>query len=187
MDATTVIKTLEEQHRNSAKHLGDTERALLESASRYLASVGYEGTLVRHVVYFLTHCGARLSQPAVALVTGRTDRTVGEIARMDVERFRKSVTFSPKENAGRPPKIARRLVPLITEYLLTNRVTSIVEILTFLRERHGLSVCRETVNDLLKQYDLWRLIQRPAPAAREAETQEAPPLSSAAPASPVHG
>jgi hypothetical protein len=186
MDAATVMETLEEKHRNSAKHIGPEERALLEFVSRYLESVEYEGTLVRHVVYFLTHCGARLSRPAVALVTNRTDRTVGEIRRMDVERFRKSVTFSPKENAGRPPKIARRLVPLVTEYLLTNRVTSLAEVLRFLQEKHGLSVCRDTLNDLFKQYDLWRLI---APAAREESPPPVaqPPLSSDAPASPARG
>jgi hypothetical protein len=186
MDAATVIETLEKEHRNSAMHIGAGERALLEFVSRYLESVGYEGTLVRHVVYLMTHCGARLSQAAVAVVTDRTDRTVGEIARMDVERFRKSVTFSPKENAGRPPKIAQRLVPLIAEYLLANRVTSLAEVLRFLQEKHGLSVCRDTLNDLFKQYDLWRLIAPAAPAqAPTAEGQ--PPLSSDAAVSLARG
>ena len=83
---------------------------------------------------------------------------------MDTERLRRSVTFSPKESAGRPPKIASKLVPLITEYLLQHRVTAKEEILRFLRERHGLSVCRDTLNDLLKKYELERLIQRPATA-----------------------
>lgn len=182
MDATTVIQTLEKEHRNSAMHIGPGERVLIEFVSQYLESVGGEGTLVRHVVYFLTHCGARLSKAAIAVLTDRTDRTVGEIARMDVERFRKSVTFSPKENAGRPPKIARRLVPLITEYLLANRVTSLAEVLRFLQEKHGLSVCRDTLNDLFKQYDLWRLIAAAAPAA-----EGQPPLSSDAAVSLAHG
>lgn len=193
MDAAEVFLTLEENHRNSAKHLGAKEKALVESACRYLASVDYEGTLVRHVVYFLTHCGARLSRQAVALVTGRTDRTVREIAHMDTERFRRSVTFSPRESAGRPPKIASKLVPLITEYLLQHRVTAKEEILRFLRERHGLSVCRDTLNDLLKNYGLERLIQRPAtaekapPADEALPAEEAPPLSSDAAVSPARG
>jgi len=46
MDAAEVFRTLEENHRNSAKHLGAKEKALVESACRYLASVDYEGTLV---------------------------------------------------------------------------------------------------------------------------------------------
>ena len=134
MDAATVMETLEANHRNSAKHIGPEERALLEFASRYL----------------------------------------------------ESVTFSPKENAGRPPKIAQRLVPVVTEYLLTNRVTSLAEVLRFLQEKQGLSICRDTLNDLFKQYDLWRLI---APAAREESSPpvEQPPLFSDAPASPARG
>jgi hypothetical protein len=190
MDAGDVFRTLEEDHRNSAMHLGATERALIEAACRYLAGVDYEGTLVRHVVYFLAHSGARLSQEAIALVTGRTDRTVREIAHMDAERFRRTVTFSPKESAGRPPKIAPRLVPLVTEYLLRNRVTSKGEVLRFLREEHGLTVCRDTLNDLLKKYDLDRLIaQRAGPAHVGTPRPEAPasPLFSAGAASPARG
>jgi len=187
MDAAEVFRTLEENHRNSAKHLGAKEKALVESACRYLAGVDYEGTLVRHVVYFLTHCGARLSQQAVALITDRTDRTVREIAKMDTERFRRSVTFSPKESAGRPPKIESKLVPLITEYLLTHRVTAKDDILQFLRERHGLSVCRDTLNDLLKKYELERLIQRAATAETPPPAEEAPPLFSDAGVSPARG
>ena len=104
MDAAEVMRMLEANHRNSALHLGQRERALIEFACQYLQHVEQEGTLVRHLVYFLALCGARLSAPAIALITGRTDRSVRRIGGMDTETFRKSVTFSPKENAGREPK-----------------------------------------------------------------------------------
>ena len=185
MDAAEVVKTLEANHRNSALHLGEGERALIEFTCRYLQRVGYEQTLVRHVVYFLSLCGARLSAPAIALVTGRTDRNVRQIAGMETEPFRKSVTFSPKESAGRQPKIPARLVPLITEYLLTHRVTSKQELLRFLEQEHQLSVCFNSLDAVLKQYDLERLIQRRGYADEPAE--KAAPLFSVAPGSPVRG
>jgi len=185
MDAAEVIKTLEANHRNSALHLGDGERALIRFACRYLQQVDYEPTLVRHVIYFLSLCGARLSATAIALMTARTDRNVRQIAGMDAEAFRKSVTFSPKENAGRQPKIPARLVPLITEYLLTNRVTSKQEILGFLEEKHQLSVCFNTLDAVLKQYDLQRLIQRRG--YQEESAEQAAPLFSVAPGSPARG
>jgi len=56
MDAAEVIKTLEANHRNSALHLGEGERSLIRFACQYLQQVGYEGTLVRHLVYFLNFC-----------------------------------------------------------------------------------------------------------------------------------
>jgi hypothetical protein len=185
MDEAEVIKTLEANHRNSALQLGQRERALIEFACAYLQRVGYEQTLVRHVVYFLSLCGARLSATAVARITGRTDRNVRDIAGMDTEAFRKSVTFSPKENAGRAPKISPRLVPLITEYLLTNRVTSKREILRFLEKKHEVSVCFNSLDAVLKQYDLERLIQRRGYGDDSAE--QAAPLFSVAPGSPARG
>ena len=185
MDAAEVIETLEANHRNSALHLGQRERALIEFTCRYLQRVGYEHTLVRHLVYFLSLCGARLSAPAIALVTGRTERNVRQIAGMETEAFRKSVTFSPKENAGRQPKIPARLVPLITEYLLTHRVTSKQELLRFLAQEHQLSVCFNSLDAVLKQYDLERLIQRRGYADEPAEPPA--PLFSVAPDWPGRG
>lgn len=185
MDATEVIKTLENKHRNSAQHLGEGERTLIQFACQYLQHVGYEQTLVRHLVYFLSLCGAHLSATAIALVTGRTDRNVRQIAGMDREAFRKSVTFSPKENAGRKPKIPPQLVPVITEYLLTHRVTSKREILRFLEKKHQLPVCFNSLDAVLKQYDLERLIQRRGYQDESAE--EAAPLFSVAPGSPARG
>ena len=185
MDAAEVAKTLEANHRNSALQLGEGERALIQFACHYLQHVEYEGTLVRHVIYFLSLCDARLSAPAIALITGRTDRNVRQIAGMETEAFRKSVTFSPKENAGREPKISPRLVPVITEYLLTHRVTSKREILRFLKKRHKLSVCFNSLDAVLKQYDLERLIQRRV--YREDPAEEAAPLFSVAPGSPARG
>ena len=178
MDATEVIETLEANHRNSALHLGEGERNLIEYACHYLQHVGYEGTLVRHLIFFLALCGARLSGTAIALLTGRTDRNVRQIAGMDTETFRKSVTFSPKENAGREPKIPPRLVPCITEYLLTERVTSKRQILRFLEKEHHLSACFNSLDGVLKQYDLERLIQRRG--YREEAAGEAAPLFSVA-------
>ncbi len=185
MDAAEVIETLEANHRNSALQLGPDERALIEFACRYLQRIGYERTLVRHLVYFLSLCGVRLSATAIALITGRTDRNVREIAGMQTEAFRKSVTFSPKENAGREPKISPRLIPAITEYLLTHRVTSKREILRFLEKEHDLSVCFNSLDAVLKQYDLERLIQRRGYGDEPAE--EAAPLFSVAPGSPARG
>jgi len=185
MDAAQVIRTLEANHRNSALRMGEGEKTLIEFACRYLQRVGYEQTLVRHLVYFLCLCGARLSATAIALVTGRTDRNVRQIAGMDTEAFRKSVTFSPKESAGRRPKILPRLVPVITEYLLTHRVTSKREILRFLEEKHQLSVCFNSLDAVLKQYDLERLIQRRG--YRDEPAEEAAPLFWAAAGSPARG
>ena len=185
MDAAEVVKALEANHRNSALHLGEGERALIEFTCRYLQRVGYEQTLVRHVVYFLSLCGARLSAPAIALVSGRTDRNVRQIAGMETEAFRKSVTFSPKESAGREPKIPARLVSLITEYLLTHRVTSKQELLRFLEQEQQLSVCFNSLDAVLKQYDLERLIQRRGYGDEAAE--QPAPLFSVAPGSPVRG
>jgi hypothetical protein len=185
MDAAKVIETLEVNHRNSALHLGQRERALIEFTCRYLQRVGYERTLVRHLVYFLSLCGARLSAPAIALATGRTDRNVRQIADMETEAFRKSVTFSPKENAGRQPKIPARLVPLITEYLLTHRVTSKQELLRFLQQKHQVSVCFNSLDAVLKQYDLERLIQRRGYTDEPAE--QPAPLFSVAAGSPARG
>jgi hypothetical protein len=158
---------------------------LIEFACHYLQHVGYEGTLVRHLVYFLALCGSRLSTPAIALISGRTDRNVRQIAGMETETFRKSVTFSPKENAGREPKISPRLVSRITEYLLTERVTSKRQILRFLKEEHHLSVCFNSLDAVLKQYDLERLIQRRG--YREEAVEEAAPLFSVAPGWPGRG
>ena len=185
MNAAKVIKTLEKEHRNSALQLGEEERVLIKFACKYLQSVKFENTLVRHVIYFLLLCGTRLSQTAIAVITGRTDRNVRDIASMDAEAFRKSVTFSPKESAGRPPKIPTRLVPLITEFLLTHQVTSKREILRFLEEEHKLSVCWDTLNALLRQYDLERLIQRRAYQDEPAEAVS--PLFSVARGSRAHG
>jgi hypothetical protein len=185
MDAAEVMETLEANHRNSALHLGEGERNLVQYACHYLQHVGYEGTLVRHLVYFLALCGARLSAPAIALITGRTDRNVRQITGMDTEAFRKSVTFSPKENAGREPKIPPHLVPVITEYLLTNRVTSKREILRFLEEKHQVAVCFNSLDAVLKQYDLERLIQRRG--YRDESAEQAAPLFSGAPGSPARG
>ena len=185
MDAAEVIKMLETDHRNSALQLGEGEQNLIQFACQYLQHVGYEGTLVRHVAYFLSLCDARLSAAAIALITDRTDRNVREIAGMDTEAFRKSVTFSPKENAGRQPKISPRLVPLITEYLLTHRVTSKREILRFLEKEHQVSVCFNSLDAVLKQYDLERLIQRRG--YRDEAAEEAAPLFSVAPGLPARG
>jgi hypothetical protein len=185
MDAAKVIKMLERDHRNSALHLGQGERSLIQFACHYLQHVGYEGTLVRHLIYFLALCGSRLSATAIALITGRTDRNVRQIAGMDTETFRKSVTFSPKENAGREPKISPHLVPHITEYLLTERVTSKRQILRFLEKEHHLSVCFNSLDAVLKQYDLERLIQRRG--YREEAAEEAAPLFSVAPGWPGRG
>jgi len=185
MEAAEVIKTLERDHRNSALHLGQGERTLIQFACQYLQYVGYEGTLVRHLVYFLALCGSRLSATAIALITGRTDRNVRQIAGMDTETFRKSVTFSPKENVGREPKIPPHLVPHITEYLLTERVTSKRQILRFLEQEHHVSVCFNSLDAVLKQYDLERLIQRRG--YREEAAEEAAPLFSVAPGWPGRG
>ena len=185
MDAAEVIKTLEANHRNSALQLGQRERALIQFACQYLQHVGYEGTLVRHAVYFLSLCDARLSATAIALITDRTDRNVREIAGMDTEAFRKSVTFSPKENAGRQAKISPRLVPVLTEYLLTHRVTSKREILRFLEKEQQVSVCFNSLDAVLKQYDLERLIQRRG--YRDEAAEEAAPLFSVAPGLPARG
>jgi hypothetical protein len=185
MDAAEVIRTLERDHRNSALHLGQGERSLIQFACHYLQHVGYEGTLVRHLVYFLALCGSRLSATAIALITGRTDRNVRQIAGMDTETFRKSVTFSPKENVGREPKIPPHLVPHITEYLLTERVTSKRQILRFLEQEHHVSVCFNSLDAVLKQYDLQRLIQRRG--YREEAAEEAAPLFSVAPGWPGRG
>ncbi|MEE9603567.1 MAG: hypothetical protein V3V75_09695 [Thermoguttaceae bacterium] len=185
MDAAEVIKTLEANHRNSALQLGQRERALIQFACQYLQHVGYEGTLVRHVAYFLSLCDARLSATAIALITDRTDRNVREIAGMDTEAFRKSVTFSPKENAGRQPKISPRLVPVLTEYLLTHRVTSKREILRFLEKQHQVSVCFNSLDAVLKQYGLERLIERRG--YRREAAEEAAPLFSVAPGLPARG
>jgi hypothetical protein len=185
MNASKVLKTLQQEHRNSSQHLSDTDKALIKFVCTYLKKVGYEGTLVRHVVYFLSHCGANLSQTAIAVITDRTDRNVRDIASMGTEDFRKSVTFSPKENAGRPPKIPNPIVPLITEFLLTHKVTSKREIIRFLAEEHNLSVCWDVLNRLLRQYELERLIQREPYQADVPE--EAPPLFSGAPVLPVRG
>ncbi len=185
MDAAEVIRTLERDHRNSALHLGQGERSLIQFACHYLQHVGYEGTLVRHLVYFLALCGSRLSATAIALITGRTDRNVRQIAGMDTEIFRKSVTFSPKDNIGREPKIPPHLVPHITEYLLTERVTSKRQILRFLKKKHRVSVCFNSLDAVLKQYDLERLIQRRGYGEEAAE--EAAPLFSVAPGWPGRG
>lgn len=185
MDAAEVIKTLEANHRNSALHLGEGERSLIQFACHYLEHIGYEGTLVRHLIYFLAVCGARLSATAIALITGRTDRNVRQIAGMDTETFRKSVTFSPKENAGREPKIPPRLVPILTEYLLTHRVTSKRKLLRFLEKEHHLSVCFNSLDAVLKQYDLERLIHRRG--YRDESAEQAAPLFSVEPGSPAHG
>jgi len=185
MDGAEVIRTLETDHRNSALQLGEGERALIQFACQYLQRVEHEGTLVRHLVYFLSRCGARLSATAIALITDRTDRNVREIAGMDTEAFRKSVTFSPKENAGREPKILPRLVSVITEYLLTRRVTSKREILRFLEKKLKLSVCFNSLDAVLKQYDLERLIQRRG--YRDEAAEEAAPLFSVAPGLPARG
>lgn len=185
MDAAEVIQTLQREHRNSALHLGDGERSLIHFACQYLQRVGYERTLVRHVIYFLSLCGARLSATAIALVAGRTDRNVRQIAGMAIEAFRKSVTFSPKENAGRKPKISPRLIPVITEYLLTHRVTSKRDVLRFLEEEHHLSVCFNSLDAMLKEYDLERLIHRRGYPQEPAEAGA--PLFSVAPDSPVPG
>ena len=185
MNAAKVIKTLGKDHRNSALHLGEEERALSKFACEYLQRVKFENTLVRHVIYFLLLCGARLSQTAIAVITGRTDRNVRDIVSMDIEALRKSVTFSPKESAGRPPKIPTRLVPVITEYLLTHQVTSKREILRFLEEEHQLSVCWDTLNAVLRQYDLERLIQRRA--YQEEPAERASPLFSVARGSRARG
>jgi hypothetical protein len=185
MDAAEVIETLERDHRNSALHLGQGERSLIQFACHYLQHVGYEGTLVRHLIYFLALCGSRLSATAIALITGRTDRNVRQIAGMDTETFRKSVTFSPKDNVGREPKIPPHLVPHITEYLLTERVTSKRQILRFLKKKHHVSVCFNSLDAVLKQYDLERLIQRRG--YREEATEEAAPLFSVAPGWPGRG
>lgn len=185
MDAAEVIKTLEANHRNSALHLGEGERNLIQYACHYLQTVEYEGTLVRHLVYFLALCNARLSATAIALITERTDRNVRQIAGMDTETFRKSVTFSPKENTGRKSKIPPHLVPRITEYLLTERVTSKRQILRFLEKEHHLSACFNSLDALLKQYDLERLIQR---RGYQEETAEEPaPLFSVARGWPGRG
>jgi hypothetical protein len=185
---TPALERIAAEHRNSARMIGDDERALARFVEEYLEHVDHEGTLVRHVVYFLSHCGAKLTGPAVALLAGRTERNVRQLARLDTEAFRKTVTFSPKENAGRPPKIARELVPVITEYLLTERVTSKAEIMRFLKERHDLTVCFETLDGLLKEYGLERLIHR-APHRRddERDTEAASPLFSAPRASRAPG
>ncbi len=185
MDAAEVIQTLEANHRNSALHLGQRERSLIRFACQYLQQVGYEATLVRHLVYFLALCDARLSATAIALITGRSERNVRQIAGMETEAFRKSVTFSPKENAGRQPKIPARLVPLITEYLLTHRVTSKQELLRLLAQEHQLSVCFNSLDAVLKQYNLERLIQRRG--YREEGAEEAAPLFSVAPGWPGRG
>ncbi len=185
MNAAEVIRTVEREHRNSALHLGDGERSLIHFACQYLQRVGYEQTLVRHVIYFLSLCGARLSATAIALVAGRSDRNVRQIAGMDIEAFRKSVTFSPKESAGRKPKISPRLIPVVTEYLLTHRVTSKQEILRFLEEQHHLSVCFNSLDAMLKRYDLERLIHRRRYQKEPAEP--ATPLFSVGPGSPVRG
>jgi len=185
MDAAEVIKTLEANHRNSALQLGQRERVLIEFACRYLQRIGYERTLVRHLVYFLSLCDACLSATAIALITGRTDRNVREIAGMETEAFRKSVTFSPKENAGREPKISPQLVPVITEHLLTHRVTSKREILRFLQQKQQLSVCFNSLDAVLKQYDLERLIQRRG--YRDEPAEQAAPLFSDAPGWPARG
>jgi len=157
---TPALVTLAKEHRNSARMITDDERALARFVDEYLKHVDREPTLVRHVVYFLSHCGAKLTGPAVALIAGRSERNVQQLARLDTERFRKTVTFSPKENAGRPPKIPRELIPVITEYLLTERVTSKAQVIRFLEERHGLSVSFEALDPVLKEYGLERLIQR---------------------------
>jgi len=185
MDAAEVIETLERDHRNSALHLGQGERSLIQFACHYLQHVGYEGTLVRHLIYFLALCGSRLSATAIALITGRTDRNVRQIAGMDTETFRKSVTFSPKDNVGREPKIPPHLVPHITEYLLTERVTSKRQILRFLKKKHRVSVCFNSLDAVLKQYDLERLIQRRG--YRKEAAEEAAPLFSVAPGWPGRG
>ncbi len=185
MDAAEVIETLEANHRNSALQLGQPERALIQFACQYLKQVEYEGTLVRHVIYLLSLCDARLSATAIALITDRTDRNVREIAGMDTEAFRKSVTFSPKENAGRPAKISPRLVPILTEYLLTHRVTSKRELLRFLEEEQQVAVCFNSLDAVLKQYDLERLIERRG--YRDEEAEEAAPLFSVAPGLPARG
>ncbi len=157
---TPALRRIAAEHRNSARMITDDERALARFVDEYLECVGHERTLVRHVVYFLSHCGAKLTAPAIACIAGRTERNVQQLARLDTEEFRKTVTFSPKENAGRPPKIGRELIPVITEYLLTERVTSKTQIIRFLKERHGLSVSFEALDPVLKEYGLERLIQR---------------------------
>jgi len=185
---TPALERIAAEHRNSARMIGDGERALARFVDRYLEHVGHEPTLVRHVVYFLSHCGAKLTGPAVALLAGRTERNVRQLARLDTEQFRKTVTFSPKENAGRPPKIPRELVPMITEYLLTEHVTSKAQIMRFLKERHGVTVCFETLDSLLKEYGLERLIHR-APYRKddETDTDAASPLFSGPRASRAPG
>jgi hypothetical protein len=185
---TPALERIAAEHRNSARMITDDERALARFVDRYLEHVDHEGTLVRHVVYFLSHCGAKLTAPAIALIAGRTERNVQQLARLDTEEFRKTVTFSPKENAGRPPKIGRKLVPVITEYLLTERVTSKAQIIRFLEERHGLSVSFEALDPVLKEYELERLIQR-APYRKhdECDTDAASPLFSGPRASRAPG
>ena len=185
---TPALRRIAAEHRNSARMITDDERALARFVDRYLEHVGHEPTLVRHVVYFLSHCGAKFTGPAVALLAGRTERNVRQLARLDTEAFRKAVTFSPKENAGRPPKIPRELVPGITEYLLTEHVTSKAQVMRFLEERHGVTVCFETLDSLLKEYGLERLILRaPYREADETDIEAASPLFSGPRASRAPG
>ncbi len=169
---TPALERIAKEHRNSARMITDEERTLAGFADKYLTHVDHEPVLVRHVVYFLAHCGAKLTAPAIACIAGRTERNVQQLARLDTEAFRKTVTFSPKENAGRPPKIKRELIPVITEYLLTERVTSKAQVIRFLKERHDLTVSFEALDPILKAYDLERLIQR-APYRQDAETDTA--------------
>jgi hypothetical protein len=187
---TPALRRIAAEHRNSARMIGDGERALARFVEQYLEHVGHERTLVRHVVYFLSHCGAELTAPAIACIAGRSERNVQQLARLDTERFRKSVTFSPKENAGRPPKIKRELIPIITEYLLTERVTSKAQIIRFLQERHGLSVSFEALDPVLKEYDLERLIHRAQyrkDVVEDTDEKDAAPLFSGRRASPAPG
>lgn len=185
---TPALERIAAEHRNSARKITDDERALARFVEEYLEHVDHEGTLVRHVVYFLSHCGAKLTAPAIACIAGRSERNVQQLARLDTEEFRKTVTFSPKENAGRPPKIGRELVPIITEYLLTERVTSKAQIIRFLEERHGLSVSFEALDPMLKEYGLERLIQRASYRKDdERDTDAASPLFSAPRASRAPG
>lgn len=181
---TPALERIAAEHRNSARMIGDGERFLARCVEEYLKNVEHEGTLVRHVVYFLSHCGAKLTAPAVALITGRTERNVRRLAALEKEEFRKTVTFSPRENAGRPPKVGRRLIPVITEYLLTERVTSKAQLKRFLSEERGLSVSLRTLGRLLEEYDLERLIQR---APYKKAEGDASPLFQAQRASPAPG
>jgi hypothetical protein len=162
-------------HTELLQRATETQRALLEAAVRYVATIGGQAILLRAAAFFLLHAGMGLTPAQVGAAVGRTDRAMRLVQALSAQDLLESIWAELRRH--RQPKLHAEHAGPIAKYLVDHPRCKQADVVDFIDREFRIHVDTLTLRRFFKAYGLGAL--RPEHGRDEEHNEQVPFLSDA--------